>query len=91
MSAESTLTPAERDAMHYLYAGGEEEIVCQSMRWVVTRFSHECFSVLHRCNPPTLPKGSRMVLERARVDGKFGSCYTCADCVQKTIAELRER
>ena len=82
------LNGAEQDALDYLYGGGDEEIECRSMRWVVTRYPQKCVSVLHK-GPMTQPAGARMVLERAKVEGRFGSCYTCESCVRKALEELR--
>jgi hypothetical protein len=39
-----SLTGVERDALEYLYGGGDEVIECCSMRWVVTRFPQKCVS-----------------------------------------------
>lgn len=84
------LTGIERDALDYLYGGDRDvEIVCHSMKWVVTRFKQKCVSVLHK-GAMWQPVGSRMVLERARVDGEFGSCYTCESCVKAARKEIAE-
>jgi hypothetical protein len=86
------LTKVEKEALGYLYGGGDEEIVCHSAVWVITRYSHECLSIYHRPDDvPMFPAGTRMVLERARVDGQFGSCYTCGACIQaarRAVLEL---
>lgn len=82
-----TLKAIEREALEYLYGGGDEEIECRTMVWVVTRFPQKCFSVMHK-GPMTQPVGSRMVLERAKVEGRFGSCHTCEECVRKAKEEL---
>lgn len=84
------LTGNEQDAMDYLYGGGDEEIECRSVAWIVTRYSHECLSIMHE-GERTQPAGSRMAMERAKVEGKFGSCYTCAACVEKSWQEINER
>ena len=83
------LRGAELDALDYLWGGGDEEIVCRSVVWVVTRYPHQCMSILHK-GTAVLPAGTRMVLERARVDGQFGSCYTCESCIEKCKKELAE-
>lgn len=85
MSTE--LSGHEIDALDYLYNGGDEEILCRSMVWVVTRYPQKCVSILHK-GRMTQPAGSRMVLERAKVDGKFGSCYTCESCLRKSAEEI---
>jgi len=84
------LTIPQDEALAYLYGGGDEEIVCWSARWVVTRFPQKCVSVMHE-GKMTQPAGARMILERARVEGQFGSCYTCKDCIEKAQKELRNR
>lgn len=81
------LTDSEQYALDYLYSGGDEEIKCHSMAWVVTRYPQKCVSILHK-GPMAQPAGSLMVLERAKVEGKFGSCYTCASCVQRAAREM---
>jgi hypothetical protein len=84
------LTGSEIDALEYLYGGGDEVIECRSIAWVVTRCKQKCVSILHSGAMP-LPVGTRMVLERAKVEGKFGSCYTCESCITKSENELRGR
>jgi len=84
------LTGFERDAIDYLYGGDRDvEIVCRSMVWVKTRCKQKCVSILHK-GPMKQPVGVRMVLERARVDGQFGSCYTCESCIRKAQAEMHD-
>jgi hypothetical protein len=81
------LTDSERDALDYLYGGGDEEIVCWSAQWVKTRFPQKCLSVVHK-GKMTLPAGTRMIVERAKVEGRFGSCYTCEACIKASHEEL---
>lgn len=83
------LSGAEQDALEYLYGGGDEQIECRSYVWVVTRYSQQCLSIMHK-GKMTQPAGSRMVMERAKVEGKFGTCYTCASCISKARAEINE-
>lgn len=84
------LTTLEREALEYLYGGGDERIECHSTGWVITRYKQKCVSVLHE-GKMTIPAGTRMVRERAKVDGKFGSCYTCISCMRKAARELCNR
>lgn len=84
------LTSSEIDALEYLYGGGDEQIESSSMRWVVTRHKQKCMSVMHK-GPMTIPARTRMVLEQAKVEGQFGSCYTCKDCVERSKHELEGR
>jgi len=83
------LTDTELYAIDYLYGVGTEdyEMECRSLGWVKTRYSQKCVSILHK-GMQTQPAGSRMVAERAKVEGKFGTCYTCEDCVRKSIKEM---
>ena len=81
------LTGAEYDALEYLYGGGDETIECRSMRWVTTRYPQKCVSVMHD-GAMTMPAGTRMILERAKVEGRFGSCYTCVACIKAAQKEL---
>jgi hypothetical protein len=82
------LTPEDDDALAYLYGGDcDVEIECHSAAWVVIRYSHECLSVLHK-GKSTIPAGSNMILERAKVDGRFGSSYTCVSCIEAARNEL---
>jgi hypothetical protein len=85
--AES-MSDSEMYALEYLYGGDDVEIECHSMAWVITRYPQKCVSILHK-GPMTQPAGSRMVLERAKVEGKFGSCYTCESCVARAKQELK--
>jgi hypothetical protein len=81
------LTTREQESLEYLYGGGDEQIECRSMAWVVTRFPQKCVSVMHE-GPMTIAAGTRMVLERAKVEGQFGSCYTCEACIKASWREL---
>jgi hypothetical protein len=88
-----TLTENQEEAIQWLYGGGDEEIVCWSAQWVVTRYPHECYSVYHegRDGKPSsgkIPAGSRVIVERAKVEGRFGTCYTCNDCLKRAIKEI---
>jgi hypothetical protein len=83
------LSRIECEAIEWLYGGDRDvEIVCWSAAWVRTRCKQKCISVMHK-GPMKQPVGSRMVLERARVDGQFGSCYTCENCVKNAIGDLK--
>jgi hypothetical protein len=46
-----------------------------------------CLSSLHK-GEMVQPAGTRMVAERARVEGKFGTCYTCESCVKAAAKEM---
>jgi len=84
------LTPLQVNAISYLYGGDRDvTIECWSVKWVVTRYSHHCVSIYHKGKPCAIPAGSRVIVERAKVDGQFGSCYTCSSCLERAIMELR--
>ena len=83
------VTNAELNAIRYLYGGGDETVECWSIRWVVTRFPHECYSIYHDGTSGKIPAGTRVLMERAKIDGRFGSCYTCNDCLNRAKQELR--
>jgi len=83
------LTRIETDAIQFLYGGGDETIECWSARWVVTRYKHECFSVYHKYGCGQIPKGTRTIVEKAKVEGRFGTCYTCNDCLAKATKAIR--
>ena len=82
------LTIAQKEALEYLYGGGDETIECRSMSWVVIRQKQKCLSVMHK-GRMTFQAGTRMVLERAKVEGRFGSCYTCEACIKAAQKEIK--
>lgn len=79
------LSAAEDEALNWLYGGGDETVECRSVVWVQTRYMHQCFSVMHK-GAAAVESGSWMVLERAKVEGIFGSCYTCQACIKAALA-----
>lgn len=83
------MTKRQKEAIQWLYGGGDEEIVCWSVQWVVTRYPHECYSVYHEGKAGKIPAGTRVVVERAKVEGRFGTCYTCNDCLKRAQMEIR--
>ena len=81
------LLSGEREALDYLWGGGDETIECWRAAWVVTRSSQPCWSPMHT-GGHQVPLGRRMVRETAKVDGQFGTCYTCEACVRLAESEL---
>ena len=81
------LSEREREALEYLYSGGDETIECWSASWVKIRHSQKCVSILHK-GKMTQPPGTPMIVECAKVEGRFGSCYTCVDCIRKAAKEI---
>ena len=80
----------EIEAIQYLYGGGDETSEWWSIRWVITRFSHECYSIYHDGESGIIPSGTRVLVERAKVEGRFGTCYTCNACLNRAMQELKE-
>lgn len=82
------LTTKEQDALDYLYGGGDETIECRKAVWVNIRYKQQCLSLVHDGSDSFAP-GTRMIRETAKVEGQFGSCYTCEKCIKKADEELR--
>lgn len=65
-----------------MYSDGDADVRCYSRRVVVTKKPHRCpgnfLEALH-----DIPIGTAAVVERALVDGKWATCYTCSDCIEK--------
>lgn len=82
------LTNKELYAIDYLYGVGTEdyEMECRSLGWVHIRYPQNCVSILHKGKTAELA-GTRMVSERAKVEGKFCTCYTCETCVKAAAKE----
>jgi hypothetical protein len=83
------LTDKELYAVDYLYGVGTEDVAleCRSLGWVKIRYPQKCVSVLHKGKMTQLA-GTRMVAERAKVEGKFGTCYTCEPCVKAAAKDM---
>lgn len=75
---------------NWLYGGDKEapDIRCHSTTAVVIRYPQTCCSVYHGRRPQRYPAGTMMIVERAVIDGRFCSCYTCRDCIEKSLVEL---
>lgn len=64
-----------------LYDDGEADVRCRTVRVVKTRKEQRCMCPSRRgCHQ--IPAGSRAVVDRALVDGKWGACYTCLPCLE---------
>ena len=74
------------DNFEGMYSDGDD-VRLYSRRAVTTKTAHKCpgnfLEALHE-----IPVGSRAVVERALVDGKWATCYTCSDCIDKWNARL---
>lgn len=78
------LTDAEYVKSAYsMYGVDECDIRCRTVRMTTTRKEHRCMCP---AGPPygkehSIPAGARAVIDRAIVDGEWGSCYTCLPCL----------
>lgn len=63
-----------------MYTDSDTDIRCYTTAVVRTRTPHQCpgnfKEALH-----SIPVGSRAVVERALVEGKWSTCYTCEECI----------
>jgi hypothetical protein len=70
------------DNFEGMYSDGDTDVRCYSRRIVRIRKAQKCpgnfLEALH-----DIPAGTEAVVERAIIDGKWATCYTCADCVTK--------
>jgi hypothetical protein len=68
------------DSFEGMYSDGDADIRCYTRRVVTTRRPHLCpgyfLEALH-----DIPTETVAVVERALVDGKWCSSYTCANCI----------
>lgn len=95
MKTERPCTPGyqgKRTEQDYLACEGmldgrDEHIRSRTVKVVVTRKPHECFSFdcsgLHN-----IPPGTRAIYEHAIVDGQWGSFYTCLECADSWLDYL---
>ncbi len=69
--------------------GGDRDvhIECHSVKVVTTRKEHWCAISGLYCYEEShnIPMGSWAIRESAKVDGKFGSCYWCKECVDRIL------
>lgn len=60
-------------------------IECYKVSLVTTRKPHRCAAGSLIGNDHDIPAGARARQERAKVDGKFGTCYQCLPCLDRLI------
>jgi len=75
----------------WLY-GGDYEIECRKVSAVITRYPHVCCSIYHADESKgvrEIPVGTLAIVELAKVEGRFGSAYTCQECIAKAEKEVR--
>lgn len=70
-------------------AGDDGEVRANSVKVIVTRRSHSCVS-LTESNPHIIRAGSRVVCEKAVVDGDWFTWYTCVPCILEWAKEIGE-
>ena len=63
------------------------DIQCRKVRVVTTRKPHDCMAAYLIGDGHVIPIGDRAVKESAKVEGKFGSCYSCLKCLGTLIDE----
>lgn len=77
------------DALGWLYGGDRDvDIQCLRVKRVRIRYSQVCCSVYHKRKIKKLPAGTEVVRETAKVDGVFGTAYTCLGCIAKAHKDL---
>jgi hypothetical protein len=74
------------DNFEGMYSDGDADIRCYSAKVVKTRKQHMCPGYFLEALHP-IPVGTLTVRERALVDGKWGTAYTCVDCIKRWNAE----
>lgn len=80
----------DQDYLNFYPFEGDKEpphIECRSVKIVTTKVLHWCAVgiLLEPQNDHEISPGTRAVVERAKVDGKFGSCYYCLDCLERLM------
>lgn len=71
----------------WLYGGDiDVDVSHRTAKVVRIRYPQVCCSGYH---DGTVPAGTAMIAERALVDGKWVTCYTCKDCIDKSVKELK--
>lgn len=71
------------DALDSLFGGPDEtEIKCRTTKLIHTKKTQACQCPDSRHNQHLISVGSRAVVDRALVDGKWCSCYVCLPCLK---------
>lgn len=63
------------------------DIQCRKVAIVTTRKPHECMAAYLIGDGHVIPVGNRAQKESAKVEGKFGSCYSCLKCLDVLMKE----
>lgn len=73
------------------FFGGDRDvdIRAQSFKIVVTRKPHFC-PAHNEFKAEMVPAGTRMLVERAVVDGEWGVNYVCVDCIDAWLKQIGE-
>jgi hypothetical protein len=56
---------------------------CMKVRVIVTRKEHRCAFADIDGASHQIPKGTKALKESGKVDGHFGSCYSCLKCLDR--------
>jgi len=88
MSDKAELVQRFERISDWLY-GGDYEIECRKVSAVIAKYRHTCHSIYHGNGVGIIEPGTLCIVERAKVDGKFGSCYTCEPCIARAERETR--
>ncbi len=60
-------------------------IECQTWKVVTTKKDHHCAVADLLGTPHQIPDGTKALRESAKVDGQFGSCWSCLECCDKQM------
>jgi hypothetical protein len=69
-------------AFEGMYNDGDADVRLYSAKVVKTRAEHKCPGYFLEALHP-IPVGTLTVRERALVDGKWATSYTCAECIHR--------
>ena len=63
------------------------KISCHTRKIVRIRKEHDCVLADLIGEPHKISIGERAILDKAIVDGEWGSCYACINCMDKWLSE----
>ena len=101
--SESQILKLFWSVWEWMYGGGkgDMQVECHKVSVVRIRVPQMCMAYCHSGahfwrgkvseaefrRRRTMPKGTMMVREAAKVDGDFRSCYTCVPCLERAAKE----
>lgn len=81
----------KRDDQHYLhfdvFCGDDSEIRLRRISLVRTRKPHTCMWPTIGCRHE-IQSGEKVWVESGIIDGAFGRCYVCLECIDKFLDEV---